>query len=53
MIGKPRERGVEHVVPENVTFTKKSARLKKFVPGVGSYQPNYEFENKPYFKKRC
>jgi len=43
IIGKPRERGVEMINPEKVTFTGEAARSKKFVPGVGSYVPNYEF----------
>lgn len=52
IIGKPKERGFEAVNPEKVTFTHESARLKKFVPGVGSYNPNFEVQNKPYFRKR-
>jgi len=34
-IGRPKEKGV--VVTDSLTFTKQSVRLKKFVPGVGSY----------------
>ena len=39
-IGKDLEKGFKN--PENVTFTRKITLLKKFVPGVGKYNPNYD-----------
>ena len=43
MIGKPRDRQTDILIPEKITFTKEVTRSKRFVPGVGSYKPNYEF----------
>ena len=43
IIGKPRDRQSDSYIPEKITFTKEMARSKRFVPGVGSYKPNYEF----------
>ena len=47
-MGKPK--GAEQ--SERVTFTKVMTRSKRFMPGVGSYQPNFDFVVKPYARKR-
>ena len=41
----------EHVTPK-VTFTTESTRRKKFVPGVGSYNPKIDYVAVPYGRKR-
>lgn len=38
---------------EKVTFTTEYIRMKKFVPGAGSYKPKYDIVSTPYTKKRC
>jgi len=48
VLGKPK--GQKN--SERIFFTKKMTNLKKFVPGVGSYKPNYDVINVPYLKKK-
>ena len=37
---------------ERVTYTKQITLLKRQVPAVGHYEPNYDFSNKPYMRQR-
>ena len=41
----------EHQTPKE-TFTTVSTKRKKFIPGVGSYNPKMDFVAIPYFRKR-
>ena len=41
----------EHV-PEKQTFTTISTKRKKFIPGVGSYNPKLDFIAVPYGRKK-
>ena len=38
---------------EKVTFTTEYTRMKKFVPGTGSYNVNLNVVSRPYTRKRC
>jgi hypothetical protein len=38
--------------PKFKNFTELSIAAKKFVPAVGSYEPNYKIVNMPYLRKR-
>ena len=37
---------------ERVTYTKQITLLKKSIPPVGHYEPNFDFLNKPYMRQR-
>ena len=37
---------------EKETFTTQATRAKKYVPGVGSYKPKYDYVAVPYGRKR-
>ena len=45
----PKEAGVKQT---KETFTTQMSRQKKFVPGVGSYQPKMDYVAIPYGRKR-
>jgi hypothetical protein len=47
-LGKPK--GQKN--SERIFFTKKMTNMKKFLPGVGSYKPNYDVISTPYLKKK-
>jgi len=38
---------------EKVTFTTEFTRMKKFVPGTGTYEPKLSSVSIPYLRKRC
>lgn len=47
---RPKEPGAPEV--EKVTYTKAMARSKKWMPGVGSYDPKDDFQHKPYLRSK-
>ena len=45
----PQEKGS---LPKKETFTTLATKKKKFVPGVGSYNPKIDYVAIPYGRKR-
>lgn len=47
-----RPGGDKDVKAEKTTFTTEYIKIKKFVPGSGSYKPKYDIVSTPYTRKR-